>query len=179
MKKHVLLLAVFLILAAPVAIAEQPTIDALFEGIDNSGASKEEKCHAKWALIWPLAKAGDLEARFHVFGIIAYSGGLAVPKTLTSMMQEILVSYIHALGAPSLQSEARDIEGRYPPILNNAPYLLENEKFRQCVTKFRSHECAALAVEQRLIPSYELFAHQIDLSISNDSSGLCKPIENQ
>jgi len=153
--------------------------------IRNSDIPARQKCEQAWQIAWPLAKSGNLEARYTIFnafrenGPLGYKGDALYTISLASMSTYL---YYHSLGAPSLSMEITQTLGLIhanAQLLNSFPQFKSIYNgyayFKACVINNPSQACLVKMLEQRAIPAFNRVAEEMDMIFS---AGLNEPCIN-
>ena len=139
----------------------------------------QEECQRVWNELWSKAKKGDNEALFSLFIAIAPPPDMQriiVPGSsgdLVSTLKDITIVSVHSYEYMSNLPE----ENAYRSM---AKHLYEQtfsqsargKKFLQCVNN-KSQDCAKLAVQENLVPSFEEYAKKIDFYVSAGFKSSC------
>lgn len=136
-------------------------------------------CNDLWNALWPSAKEGDLESRAILFFFMIpppdlpfqYAPGNA--GDLVSRKRDIVIMAVH--------SQAYD--GPFEPGYKDLAYdqylwsgfdqTWPGKKFLECV-KTSGENCAQIAVDGELVPSFEDFARQIDALMAAGMKSTCR-----
>lgn len=123
-----------------------------------------ELCVETWNVLWPLAKEGDLQARMALVWQVMplMHMDMVVPPGRSgdyiSKMRDARILFAHGLGAWIKNSEAHKDIKLFSFIFEG----IGSEKFNECISEERYDECAAIAVEENKIPSFESYAAEMD-----------------
>lgn len=138
------------------------------------------KCDEYWPLLWPWAKKGELEARdilFTASAVQLHSPEIYPPGRYgdsISHMRDILILMIHSMPQTSISEEnneaRRYLETSFIAELKNTPRA---KRFLQCWENDGSQKCSVIAVEDRLIPSWDSYASEIDALIDKGFKSIC------
>jgi hypothetical protein len=153
---------------------------ALEKMIDGDYA---ENCQGIWDLLWPWAKAGRLEAREFLFymGVpLIHQPTLLAPgmsKEIFERQDELLVLFAHAAGmANTNEGAANSLYADFMYAFNEG-YLkrigYNSNAWMTCMNKEPSPACADILVKDKVIPSFEEYATQIDLRIAQGQKPVC------
>lgn len=161
-----------------IALDEQLNLEKELQAVTASATTDLERCEAIWKVVWPLAKAGNKEARFGILMSVTLGHfGLAPNyRDKVSSSRIFLILALHSFGAQSLAKDAQRAAGTYPSFLSDYPFMKDDIKFAECVTRGQTPECARVAVDDHLIPSFDDFAKEIDALIEAGTAPLCKSV---
>lgn len=151
-------------------------------------AQEKQNCQAMWDTLWPKAKKGDIEARFALF-MATWS-----PPKMTVIRRPGFshdrLAYMRDLGVFTVFStgikneDKSSITDSYYEMFDRVYDQLNfkkigGEDFLKCVKKKRSAECTKIAVDNKLVPSFEDYAKEVDLAVKNGRKPECVfPSEN-
>lgn len=148
----------------------------------------EEKCEEYWGLLWPWAKRGNMEARSLLFLMSAMQ--LHMPEVyppgrsgdMVSHLRDIIILGLHSLPYQNVDV-GTDTEKVSIDILTKfISYYATNlkwdhrnkaSKFMECWSKEKTQTCTKLAVNNGVIPSWEVYASEIDALIDNGLKSTC------
>lgn len=142
----------------------------------------EEKCEEYWSTIWPYAKTGNLEARMVLLTFLAppVHGTQIIPPgstgDLVSKLRDIIIMAVHSsdyTGSEDFNQYYKDLA--YDLYLKQGfEESVEGREFLKCVTE-KANDCAAIAVKEKLVPSFDDYAKQIDLYTTSGMKSSCEP----
>jgi len=146
--------------------------------MEDKSINDADKCARIWSTIWPMAKAGNKEARFGLFAMRGFSDMELTPAShnMATGQFELLVLYIHSLGASELSKDAYRKAGQTPDIFSLYPFLNKGPRFKECMTKLQAAECTQIAVDEHLIPSFEDFSAEVDAGINSGRVSPCRSV---
>jgi len=137
-------------------------------------------CLIDWKVYWPLAKAGNLEARFALY--TAFRDGPHIFFDHGNMhiisvnnIQKYL--YFHSLGAPRLTAEIEYMKERLkanPKSIGAYPeleYLSGRSEIKACIFEHPSQACTQMFVSS--LPTFERLASEIDVLIRGGAGMPC------
>lgn len=142
-----------------------------------------ENCQGIWDWLWPWAKAGRLEAREALFYMglpLIHLPTLLAPgvSEVFSERQEYLnVLLVHAAGSANAHEGATN--SLYTDFIDsfNEGYLkrlgYKSDAWVTCMNKEPSPACADILVKDKIIPSFEEYATQIDVRIAQGKKPTC------
>ena len=161
----------------PQQAAEWQEAQRKMRDLDSTSMSTQQKCEARWAITWPLAKSGNLEARYGLYVSIGagWERISSLPEDMFSRFRTGMTLYYHSLGAPSLRwmelySQLWRMYGVPIPVTN---IFDQDAQVHKCLLAGATQECAKIAVKRTLIPSFETFAAEIDQSLKNGATISC------
>lgn len=143
-------------------------------------AREEDRCSDFWDILWPLAKQGNREARSSLIVLLIpfpHIDQIFAPGNegdLISTLRDATIFGIHF--AESLDGELLDIYS--DTIFRLAQdmgfeHREEGKKYLACMKEKPFKNCANIAVNGGLIPSFESYAKQIDLFMVNGIKSSC------
>jgi len=142
-----------------------------------------ENCQGIWDLLWPWAKVGRLEARELLFYMglpLIHLPTLLAPgmsDVFSERQNELNVLLVHAAGPEGKAKEER--KSLYADFIDsfNEVYLerigYNSNAWMTCMNKEPSPACADILVKDKVIPSFEEYAAQIDLRIAQGQKPVC------
>jgi len=140
--------------------------------IEQEKLEYNQLCRQTWDIVWPLAKAGNLEARFSVFTAFRDQNRLAYTTDLLHVISMPAIRtylYYHSLGAPRLSAEiARMLERikANPKLIDEYPEqdaLKKYPKIQACVWEHPSQACTEMLGASS--PTYERITEELDMLI--------------
>lgn len=145
---------------------------------------KQHACDKVWATLWPWAKRGNMEARFLLFMLmvpppdadILFAPGNVGDYATT--MRDALVMAVHSLEFEDGSSESK----HYRDVKVNLFRSFGGEEspraasFMACLNK-DSSGCVEFAVKEKLVPSFDEYAAQIDALMENGMTGSCSVVK--
>lgn len=146
--------------------------------INSSDLTLEEKCQRRWDIQWPLAKSGNLDARYNLY--ISLSKNwiriLGRPHDKITNMRDHYALFFNSFGSSNLANEYRNQspERVFSYFAEYLPPLANNEELKNCMSYALSRECAYIAIESGIILSFEEYAADVDLYLRNGSSIQCE-----
>ena len=155
---------------------------ARIEEVDKSGLTINHQCQATWDIIWPLAKAGNLEARYALHGYFSHGYGLYYAGQgfdLLSRPRLLALLYFHSLGSPSLTGDINYMKvgiSTAPSFAHNYPEFSSISSYpsiQQCVLDAPSQACTKMLVDRTLIVSFERFSVEVDALLKSDATINC------
>lgn len=183
MKKSLLALVLFLAsIGTHPARAEEEKLSPLIKELQAAG-----DCAKYWGILWPKAKAGDMEARWNMYFLM-----VSPPHMDILFAPSASQDYITKMrNAAIIAAHAYDYDGENPFNENEKEAIADyketavllfkdagffktkNEKFMTCVTKGKP-KCTHLAVEEKLVPSFEDYAKEIDALMAQGIKSTCE-----
>jgi len=155
--------------------AWEAAADRVF-AIESAKISDDERCLETWNILWPWAKKGNLEAR--VFIALRVVSFLHMPywrmpddaDDVLSRRRHAFIMIVHSSGIPDSGDE---------PTLNQifVDYIQGfsfpgKKSLLSCLQEPKSL-CAQGAVEQGVVPSFEVYAKEIDRNIAQGLKPRC------
>lgn len=142
-------------------------------------------CAKYWDILWPKAKAGDMEARWNMYFLM-----VSPPHMDILFAPSASQNYVTKMrNATIMAAHAYDYDGESPFFGKNekaaiadyketAAWLFKHagfpeKKFMACVTEGKT-KCTHLAVEEKLVPSFEDFAKEIDALMAQGIKSTCE-----
>jgi hypothetical protein len=139
------------------------------EELTSSQHISEENCQAVWNILWSWAKKGNMEARSGILGVM-YAFGLEFPGRsgdTVSRMRDAVILGVHSVG-----SEPDEFVDNFISGIRGYP---GSDKFLECIHTNRSQECVNILVENRVVPSFEDFASEVDMLMASGKKVSCGP----
>lgn len=183
MKKYLLMpLVFFSCLGAYPACAGEENLSPLEKEILAAG-----DCAKYWDILWPKAKAGDMEARWYIYFLMVSPPHMDImfaPSTsqdYVSKMRSAIITAAHAYDY-SAENSSDEHEKQVIEDYREIAILLfkdagfsetRREKFMACVTEGKQ-KCTHLAVEEHLVPSFEDYAKEIDALMAKGIKSTCE-----
>lgn len=150
------------------------------QAINASDTSLSEQCVARWNILWPLAKAGNLKARNSLFMNLIFSFVRIpdYPSDILSMNRLGVTLFMHSRGAPRAYSNLDHLDPRGLGLsYSSFSALTQNEPVMTCMARGERQECTRLAVQQKLIPSFDGLAAEIDGYLQNGKTFQCPTVD--
>jgi len=154
-------------------------------GIYQAGMPMNVTCKKTWDIAWPLAKAGNLEARYAVFTAFRQQRYLAyTTNTLHILSLPAIRTYLyyHSLGAPRLTAEIAYMRERIkerPKLISEYPEqdaLKKYPEIQACVWEHPSQACTEMiGLSSPTSPSYERIAEELDMLFKAGVGRPCVP----
>lgn len=158
---------------------------AVKASLEKSGQGLNH-CEESWDVLWPWAKKGNLEARFTLFFLMTpppdmkplFAPGSSGDRI--SWQRDVIIMLTHSLGYkgdPDLKDNQLDVLAHY----NDALALYKkfglgsdykSVEFLKCAQENKDN-CAAIAVKNKIVPSFEEYAQQIDLFLEKGMKAHC------
>lgn len=149
-------------------------------GLERAQAALQNRdCETAWNILWPLAKSGDVEARYFLYssspGII-HPGLIKDPSSY--YRQALVLSPYAALRPkenypPGVPSDGRYARQDVPDSIRKLNLGEAGERVSQCYKSDPSLEkCLKLGVSLGVIPKFEDYAREIDKIVSESESGI-------
>lgn len=190
------LLASFVLAAPKEAIANNDTEwKAAYAEWQKSNQDKKltdtETCQSIWDFFWPWAKRGNLEARAYFYLMLALPGDWAIRTPIdvsdfASRIRTIIILQIHSAGVQYDETIDEDTKSLYPDLAEFYEKQIEvwdgmkGGTYMPCIkeasTKESAQRCAQIAVQEKLVPSFEDFAAEVDALIAQGLRLTCKDL---
>lgn len=146
-------------------------------------AMQNRDCETAWNILWPLAKSGDVEARYFLYGSSAGIIHPGVTKDPSSYDRHTLALSPYAAlrpkanYAPGVPSDGRFARQDVPASIRGLKLGEAGERVSQCYTSDPSLEkCLKLGVSLGVIPKFEDYAREVDKMVSeNGITARCLP----
>jgi|GEM_PF-2114099 len=145
--------------------------------INSSSRTHSQKCLARWSLIWELAKIGNLQSRLDLYIGLGQQWIEIVgrPNDRLSRIRDGMALYFYMLGSPDSNGEKPyfsvmrtfGISGEFSKTFE------ENEPLRECLKQELSQRCTKIAIEHKLIPTFEQYAAEIDMYLKQGATIEC------
>jgi hypothetical protein len=173
---RVFILAIFLLISLP-ALAEEPSWEsdkASLEALSSQNLSDDERCGATWGILWPWAKKGNLEARERLYFytlMMPHNDVIQMPGShgdFASRLYDGLILAVHSSGAQYKKDIYVDLVKGFLSDLG-----LERTKFYRCFKDEQTEDCARVAVEEGLVPSFEDFSTDIEMFLAQGKKQTC------
>lgn len=141
---------------------------------------KEHACDKVWKTLWPWAKRGNMEARFLIFMLmvpppdadILYAPGNSGDYATT--MRDALVMAVHSFDFEEESRERADYARTALSMFSGKSGRWE--RFARCARSGK-RGCGDIAVKDKLVPSFEDYALQIDALMDKGMTGSCLVIK--
>lgn len=146
---------------------------SILEKVANEG-----RCEEYWNILWPWAKRGNKEAMDSLFLLLMpppHMDRICSPGNSCDLVSSLRDAVVFAVHTSDHQKDEV-----YVGVAN---HLYETFGFRQtergrnfieCLDKKSSRNCAAVAVYERLVPSFEEYASHIDALIAQGWKSTCE-----
>lgn len=158
--------------------------------IANDFDTKNDKsCNEVWNSVWTAAKEGDLESRFKLFVSMApliHMTPIVPPGSsgdVITQIRHIVILAVHShnflVMLPNQKiaiDQVKEVRDTYIKVAYDLYEMVgfnkntHGKKFLECVKK-KSDNCTKIAVDGKLVPSFEEYAKQID---ALQNIGICK-----
>jgi hypothetical protein len=153
-----------------------------FETLGKSNLSDEEQCQTKFDILWTFSKAGNYEARY---GLMFYLWGFMhtdfnyMPghDDIITHERDRFIIAVHTVGMP-ISGDA--ILNSYLSMALNSKILFDGDdvkkkknEFWNCYLEKQSKECVEQAVKNNLVPSFDVYAAEIDGLIAAGYKPVC------
>ncbi len=145
-------------------------------------AQNEQDCQKLWDVVWLEAKEGKLQARFGLYLLfmppphmteITFSGR----TDMVSRLRDISVLAVHSTGVRHFENDDSITDFYYEGFNRLYKDLnfssIGGKSFLKCLNESRSPSCAQIAVDDNLVPSFEAYAHEIDVLLEQGMEPIC------
>lgn len=140
-------------------------------------------CEERWDKLWSSAKQGNLIARAGILFLIAppLDGERIFLPGRTgdsiSILRDSIILAVHSTGVKySVKQYNLAHAETVHTFYSYVPLKEFNGKdFFSCLKEKNTQECADIAVKDRLVPSFEDYANEIDMAMSNGKTVKCLP----
>lgn len=123
--------------------------------------------------MWLNTKAGDYESRKNIFVLTRYLGmnlpGQSDDEATRARNFTSLLIYTMA-ASQDKQASVQNLEA----ITSLAPHLGQNTRFSDCMLTGQQKKCAQIALDEKLVPSFEEFAAEIDAAGPEAVTAMCQ-----
>lgn len=165
-------------------------VNASGEGNDSDWASakarfeelgQEGECEKLWNVLWPWAKAGNLEARLYLFLITTPPPDVPFaypPGSDGSYIERIRDSFILSIHSYGYEFESEDMSNMYHKERWNIyeqlgiKNTMTGRRFLECI-KEESRDCVDIAVKEKIVPSFHDYARGIDMFLDRGFGSTC------
>jgi hypothetical protein len=156
-----------------------PKVGASYIDAVNSG-----DCKNYWDALWPAAKSGDLKARERLFFLLAVRmhSDVIYPPGRTgdyiTHLRDITVFAVHSIGvAHETQTNRQALIETSEAYFSQAGFgaFQRGREFLICVETKADDSCARLAVQNKLVPSFEEYANELDAIAATGKKSICVP----
>lgn len=145
-----------------------------------SKAGKEKNCQAMWNILWPEAKAGNLQARFALFVYLLpmmHHDRIIPPghsDDFITRMRDSLIMSVHSSGVRFEEKSPDEglMEGAIYSIMLRKD-LHDHKSFLDCVATENSQHCAEIAIQNDIVPSFEEYAAEIETFVGAGAKPSC------
>jgi hypothetical protein len=191
MKKHnfrlVVLSALALCCAVPSLVIAQDDSEwladkARLEKLRSENLTNEELCQKTWDILWSWSKKGNLEARAWLFFLLLPPGShadvLHMPGRSGDYLTKIRDGLILAAHSSGVEYENKRYNERHYGItysfFSEMPVKnIGGDTFLKCIALSQSKDCAQIAVDKKLVPSFENYAAEIDALLTQGMKPSC------
>lgn len=136
-----------------------------------------ELCVEKWNVLWPLAKKGDLVARSYLamsMGPMMHTDTTIPPGRsgdYVTRWRDVQIMTVHSLGVSWDNAEGNKM---FYSLANSVLGQAMHHKFNECMVEERYEECAAIAVEEKSVPSFESYVIEIEALAARGLKPTCQ-----
>ncbi|MDP2205037.1 MAG: hypothetical protein Q8K65_01895 [Alphaproteobacteria bacterium] len=191
------LLASFVLTAPKVAVANNDTEwkTAFAEWQKKDAQDKQqtdiESCQSLWDFTWLWAKRRNLEARGTLYTLMTMPKRMMLPvpsaaNDYASLMRDLMIIQVHSAGVQYIDGADEEIKSTYSGMTNfyekqiNFWDSLNGGTYLSCIKEASTLEsaqrCTQIAVEEKLVPSFEDYAAEIDTLIAQGLRPSCKDL---
>ncbi len=141
----------------------------------------QDKCNKVWDILWSEAKSGNLPARAWIRQLVfpygPHSDTIALPGRsgdYISQMRDAIILSVHTTGVKlSNDKETAYYNGFSRELYSEVKLEYVGGPFLNCVSQPQSNNCVNIAVKRQLVPSFESYASEVDLLLSQHKSPTC------
>lgn len=171
-----------------IAFATDDVSDLLSDENKINNLSGDENCVARWDILWDWAKKGEMKARFTLLVSmmpLPDTGAVRMPGNngdYVSNSKDVITMAVHSweyIG--DSDNESKEFVKNYKAVILNVFMMAgldrieSGKKFIDCIGKSDGRTCSRLAVDEGLVPSFEIYSAQIDAMKSKGISPYCEP----
>ena len=151
------------------------------EGILKSGNVDENLCQDAWGTLWSWAKRGNLDARAMLsFYLLPppYMSIILMPgrsSDYISRTRDALVVSTHSVGGHLDEQQEDDFYySLLTSLYSELPFRnIGGAKVLMCLQEKRSSTCADVAVKAKLVPSFDVYAAEVDALVAQGLKAKC------
>lgn len=178
-----ILLPLAFLIAIPLANISVADEAAEWEEAQNRLAliEGENRCEELWDILWPFAKSGNIEARKSLLFLMAPPPDMSALFSPSNTSNDLLGQY-RDIVTMAVHSDAHKNDGSEDNSYSEAALAFyeivgfkesaRGRTFIECVKSGKSN-CATIAVTEQLVPSFDEYAAQQDLFLSNGQNAHC------
>ncbi len=147
---------------------------AMFDDNEERGLAR---CEKSWNLTWSLAKRGYAKGYEDLMYMMGYGWANLPGRTSRSShaRSDMLLLIVHYLGKEEPPRDPQQRRNNYIEMLSEKPFsIATNPRFRECLLHGELTDCPRIAVEEKLVPSFEQFAAQIDAAGPEAVTAMCQ-----
>ncbi len=141
----------------------------------------EKDCSGTWATLWPWAKAGNQEARFMLLRLMAPPpdmSGIEPPGAAhdyTSDIRDFVVFFAYAAPYKPEETLSESYRSVAKQLFQSTGFSERSggRDFLTCIESAKP-DCHQIAVEAKLIPTFQEYAAEIDALIAAGFDAACK-----
>jgi hypothetical protein len=153
----------------PEWMADKKRAEALFE-TDN--------CDDYWQIVWPWVKKGNMDARALLWTRTVPMIHMPIVRppaseNVISYLRHLFIITMYNSGNGILLEEDGETLEQY--VYSFIPFVVDSSvPFAECINDTPSPKCMEIAVEEKIIPSFEDYAAEIDVLMKNGYLGTCE-----
>ncbi len=143
-----------------------------------------QECEKWWERTWSLAKDGDLEARAQISDEMSLNRFMIIrnPSDIILRQREYLIWRIHSLGLGKQADYSRpenaelrqaNLDMLFGGNSNPSRRPMNDSPFGRCMLEKANQDCVRLAVERRIVPSFENYVKELDLALQRGAQVKC------
>ncbi|MCG7870491.1 MAG: hypothetical protein JAZ11_00125 [Candidatus Thiodiazotropha lotti] len=181
MKRTLILLTLLLTACATASsVVAEDNPEWLADKARLESLTEENRCEEQWNILWKWAKRGNMQARSMIYFLMVPSPDMApiyAPGNsgdFMSSIKDIVVVAVHSHDyRTSLSNDDVYSEAAYE-LYKQVGFdkSFRGRKYLECV-KAEKKDCAEVAVEEKLVPSFNDYAAQIDAFIAEGMTITC------
>jgi len=156
------------------------------------GRGNVQECDKWWERAWSLAKDGDLEARAQISDEMSLNRFMIIrnPSDIILRQREYLIWRIHSLGLGQQADYSRPenaelrrlnldslfgVSDNPSRVFTNNSFrrFVDRDSFGRCMLEKANQDCVRLAVEPRIVPSFENYVKELDLALQRGAQIKC------
>lgn len=138
-------------------------------------AASGTACQERWDILWSWAKKGNLQARNGLLATLSpWTPFTRTPLAPDDDSQTVWVRVLLAIHQLGYREDAAiDLE---KTVLDHIGTWKHKgvARFEACYRKNPSPDCTAIAVEEGMVPAFDVFAKQVDARIAAGAKPVCR-----
>lgn len=152
---------------------------------------QDNECNEEWSVLWPHARSGNVEAKAIIFSRLLSTGhgsGINTPLNVhgdrISSIKDSVIFFIHSLEIKYVQlpENTKYIQESTAAIradenMHSFMLALNGKRTLKCLEHEQNQselsKCIHIAVEDKVVPSFEAYARDIDLAAQLKKVATC------